>query len=195
MATQGTRSGDQQPPQGANTAPTPTAEAARKRRSLPALRGHMTRRLNAARELIRIVEEEPRGPNIDNLKVALRRLDSTAENYAEKLIELQEIDDARFAEYESALNSLQDDATTTANRGAATIATAEAGIAPAPANDGAVQGGSAGRANEALRPFLLTIEHRPAELRSWVTRFGAYYRSGNMQNQNLVAPRATRDVL
>ena len=151
------------------------------RRSLPALKGHVTRRIRTAEEQTRITSEEPTRVKIDNLRQALARLDVTKERYNDKLVSLQEMDNDRFDEYEAALESLEEDFSRVLNNGTQVISNAEAGLtqpAEAPAAEGRA---SAGRAHDLLRPFLLSLDHRPSELRSWVTRFEAYFKSGNLQ--------------
>ena len=169
-----------------NNAPPPSEEAAGLRRALPAYKGHTTRRLNAARSQIEAVEANPVRRRIEQLDQALAKLEEASETYMSKLLELQVVDPPRFAEYEAALESLQTDVMEARSRGVDVSSQAEAGNraapegepGPGPARDGASRGG---KMSEALRPFQLSLDHRPIELRTWVNRFEAYYRSCSMQ--------------
>ena len=46
------------------------------------------------------------------------------------------------------------------------------------------------RANEALKPFVLSLDHTPAEMRGWIRRFTAYYTSSNMDKGSKLEQQA-----
>ena len=46
------------------------------------------------------------------------------------------------------------------------------------------------KANDALKPFTLTRDHTPAEMRSWMRKFTSYYTSSNMEQASLAEQQA-----
>ena len=46
------------------------------------------------------------------------------------------------------------------------------------------------KANDALKPFTLTRDHTPAEMRSWMRKFTSYYTSSNMDQASLAEQQA-----
>ena len=159
-----------------------------------AFRGHLTRRIKNARMLCDLSGQftEPTISLLKDLqqaKVELREMFEKIEQSGQELMTKdspdkidswqQKIDedDSLFRKQESELCSV--------------IAEAEMRLVPKP-DYAKVAGAPAGRtkANDALKPKVLSREMTPVEFSSWITRFSAYYASSNMHNCSLPEQQA-----
>lgn len=68
----------------------------------------------------------------------------------------------------------------------------DSGAAPQPARPDLGHGSRQVKANSALKPDDLTLEHSPVELMHWQQRFRAYYRTSNM---DLLPPNDQKEYL
>ena len=184
-----------------STSPAPKVDKAKTDATLQTLaathiayRGHFTRRIKNARMLIDL-SGQLTSPTMSILKdlqqakLDLKEMFIKVENSGQELMtkdspekidswqqKLDE-DDSLYRKQESELCSM--------------IAEAELILLPKPAS--ATTPGAATtrtKANDALKPKVLTREMTPVEFTSWVTRFTAYYASSNMQNCSLAEQQA-----
>ena len=158
-----------------------------------ALRGHLTRRLNTARMVCDLSAQigTPTMSLLNELKKAqsdLRSMFSKVELSCQDLmtLDITKIDSwqAKLAEDEKSLQKQDSELINL-------IADAELRLLPKP-DSNRIPGARADRtkANEALKPKVLSREMSPVEFASWLQRFSAYYSSSNMNNCSLPEQQA-----
>lgn len=129
------------------------------------------------------VVDKPSSLAASELESAYSNLKNAFEKVLKSLLRLQELTPVEFDAYEDGItnanslyqSSLQKLLTTmSSNAGTPTPA-----LVSAPPIDG--QTVKRSRANDALKPFVVTRDHTPVEMRSWVTKFKAFYSSSCLE--------------
>jgi transposase InsO family protein len=155
--------------------------------SATAHRGHVTRAETELHRIGQFVQDHPSSRGLHQLELALEKFQRHVAKVEEIYMELQEADkdDDRMAAYAKRLDENADLSTSVLADTLAIIDTAGKNPAPAlaagpvPAAAGA-WGGARPKVCEALKPFRLKIDHNPAELRSWLNKFKAYYSTSQL---------------
>ena len=139
------------------------------------LKTNFTKSVNSASRITKFLKDKPPSSSaISTLETAMAKLNRSYDKLEEQLNLLRTIDSENYDEYDLAF----DESTTRYNEALkdilGTIAILQAPpaqpiIAPPPVSINKI------RPNEALKPFLLTRDHTPVEMRSWVNKFKAFY--------------------
>jgi hypothetical protein len=155
--------------------------------SLNAFRGHLTRAIGEAERLCDFVHHSPNAFNIQKLEAAFDALELKYSNVELRLVRLQELDPDSFDTYKQKINEVEQEYRLA---GDATLRVLiEAKMPPAPlltAPPAGAAGAAAARRvakiDVSLKPFQLSMDHTPVELRSWVSRYRSYYSTNTMDN-------------
>ena len=165
-------------------------EVRRLQRSLSGFRGHFTRRINRNRRLCQSARANPTPAAAAQLQEAAEEIRQYHAKVIECLEEIQDIHvDATPQETQQFTASLEEiDREFEENLNAILSAIAAINRPPAQpmaaapvAHQDPVAGRSQPRANDALKPHLLSTNHNPVELRLWVNKFKAWYTSSGFE--------------
>jgi hypothetical protein len=167
-----------------------TSTATTLKKSLKGYKGHLSRTINSATRLCDFVQDKPSSLAATELEDASKDVKTTYSKLENILLELQQKDSANFDTYDEALISSKekyDDILYKLMHVSANLFSApqpQLVAAPEPHQ------GRHFRINEALKPFLLTKDHNPCELRSWINKFKAFYSTSMLDRCTLAEQHA-----
>lgn len=149
--------------------------------SIKAYKGHFTRTITEADRLAAFAKTH----SSSFIAAELEKCHQTLQKYAgimeEKYVECQIADIDNYKEYESRITALGKDYTKASDALLQVIANVKAAPTTAPtAAPQAHPGAAKVKANDSLKPFQLTLEHTPVELRAWTKQFRAFYSTSGL---------------
>lgn len=152
--------------------------------SLRSYKGHLSSTLTVADNLVHLAHADPTPSLTGKLEAELTKLEGLNENITERYRQLQEADPTNFDEYTTGLEECVDRFIGCQTDILRTIADCRrAGIAAQPPLQQPPAAGQHGRikTNDALKPFRLTKEHTPVEMRQWTLQFKAFYSTSQLE--------------
>lgn len=159
------------------------------KKSLRGHKGHFSRTINSAIRLCDFVLDKPSSLAATELENASKEVKTTYTKVEDILLNLQQIDSGNYDTYDEALTSCKDkydDISYKLLTLSANLFTPQPQLVAAPEQ----HKNRPFRINEALKPFLLTKDHNPCELRSWINKFKAFYSTSMLNHCTLAEQHA-----
>lgn len=152
--------------------------------SLRAYKGHLTITLDVADNLVHLADANPTPALVGKLEATLSKLEGLNDQITELHKKLQEEDPTKFDDYkdsmEECVNRFKDGFNDIMKM---IITCKQAGVNPhAQLQQPPPPQGQQGRlkTNDALKPFKLTKDHTPVEMRQWTLQFKAFYSTSRL---------------
>jgi len=156
--------------------------------SLAAYKGHLKRAIRSVEAQLTFVEsiQDPDALSLADLSNKLDKVQEQFDKVCGVLLELQELDDDHFDEYATQLDSFQDHFDGLSIQVQQALHKAKAAPASSLTQQPAsVQGPLTQRVNDALKPPQLSLDTTPTELRSWISKWRAFYTTSHLDRQSL----------
>lgn len=163
------------------------AQSVKLKSSLKAHKGHFTRLLNGADNLLHLVDDGPTPILAGKLEDTLDQLYTRFNTIQEVIAELQGIDDTNFDAYEKDLDNINGRLQHAVKDIIAGLKIChDAQIAPLQQLQQQPQP-ILGRikTNDALKPFILRRDNNPVEFRQWILQFKAFYNTSRLDTLDI----------
>ena len=148
------------------------------RARLSRAKGVLTRHINSANRLMTTVGRYPSEPGRLDLLNSKTKIEKASDNVQDLLLALATVDEENAATHEAAIEQEG----TRADEAQNNILQALSSFNPAePVANQPDQLIQRPKPIEALRPFILTLDHSPADWEQWQEEWKAYYEASNLQ--------------